>query len=166
MRNALAHAPAKRRTAVAAMLKTIFAQENKADAEAQWDTVANALREKNEKLGAFLDASQDDVLACMSFPREHWAQIASTNPLERVNREIKWRADAIGVFPNDEAIVRLVGASAMGLEPMAASWRTARDQQRMGRRPALHDASVMGLRWSIEEIQAAPPAEPMALRGA
>ncbi len=89
MRNALAHAPAKQRTAVAAMLKTIFAQENKADAEAQWDTVADALRKKNEKLGAFLDASRDDVLACMSFPRKHWAQIASTNPLERVNRAIK-----------------------------------------------------------------------------
>ena len=110
MRNALAHAPAKSRTAVAAMLKKIFAQENKADAEAQWETVADALREKNEKLGAFMDASRDDVLAYMSFPREHWTQTASTNPLERVNREIKRRADVIGIFPNDAAIVRLVGA--------------------------------------------------------
>jgi transposase-like protein len=110
MRNALAHAPAKQRTAVAAMLKTIFAQENKAEAEDQWDTVADALREKNEKLGAFMDASRDDVLAYMAFPREHWAQIASTNPLERVNREIKRRADVIGIFPNDAAIIRLVGA--------------------------------------------------------
>jgi putative transposase len=110
MRNALAHAPAKQRTAVAAMLKTIFAQESKAEAEAQWDTVADALREKNEKLGALMDASRDDVLAYMSFPREHWAQVASTNPLERVNREIKRRADVIGIFPNDAAIVRLVGA--------------------------------------------------------
>jgi transposase-like protein len=64
----------------------------------------------------------------MAFPREHWVQIALTTPLERVNREIKRRADVIGIFPNDEAIIRLVGASAMGLEPMAASWRTARDQ--------------------------------------
>jgi transposase-like protein len=88
----------------------IFAQESKADAEAQWDTVADALREKNEKLGALMDASRDDVLAYMTFPREHWAQVASTNPLERVNREIKRRADVIGIFPNDEAIVRLVGA--------------------------------------------------------
>ena len=110
MRNALARAPAKSRTAVAAMLKTIFAQESKAEAEAQWETVADALREKNEKLGAFMDASRDDVLAYMSFPREHWVQIASTNPLERVNREIKRRADVIGIFPNDPAIVRLVGA--------------------------------------------------------
>ena len=110
MRNALAHAPAKQRSAVAAMLKTIFAQETKADAEAQWETVADALREKVEKLGIFMDASRDDVLAYMDFPREHWAQIASTNPLERVNREIKRRADVIGIFPNDDAIIRLVGA--------------------------------------------------------
>ena len=110
MRNALAHAPTKQRMAVAAMLKTIFAQETKADAETQWEAVADALREKQPKLGALMDASRDDVLAYMSFPREHWAQIASTNPLERVNREVKRRSDVIGIFPNDEAIVRLVGA--------------------------------------------------------
>ena len=110
MRNALAHVSPKQRPAVAAMLKTIFAQETKADAEAQWDTVADALREKIEKLGSLMDASRDDVLACMSFPREHWPQIASTNPLERVNREVKRRADVIGIFPNDDAIIRLVGA--------------------------------------------------------
>mgnify|MGYP006277605435 FL=1 len=110
LRNALAHAPAKQRTAVAAMLKTIFAQETKADAEAQWGVVADALREKQPKLGALMDASGDDVLAYMDFPREHWPQIASTNPLERVNREIKRRADVVGIFPNDDAIVRLVGA--------------------------------------------------------
>lgn len=110
MRNALAHAPAKQRTAVAAILKTIFAQETKAEAEVQWGIVADALREKQPKLGTLMDASRDDVLAYMSFPREHWPQIASTNPLERVNREVKRRADVIGIFPNDEAIVRLVGA--------------------------------------------------------
>ena len=110
MRNALAHAPAKSRTAMAAMLKTIFAQETKAEAEKQWDIVADALREKQPKLGALMDASRDDVLAYMSFPREHWAQIASTNPLERVNREVKRRADVIGIFPNNDAIIRLVGA--------------------------------------------------------
>ena len=91
MRNALAHAPAKQRTAVAAMLKTIFAQETKAEAETQWEIVA-------------------DALAYMSFPREHGTQIASTNSLERVNRDVKRRADVIGIFPNDEAIIRLVGA--------------------------------------------------------
>lgn len=110
LRNALAHAPAKRRAAVAAMLKTIFAQECKADAEAQWDAVADALREKNAKLGAMMDAARDDVLAYMDFPREHWAQISSTNPLERIDKEIKRRSDVVGIFPNDDAIIRLVGA--------------------------------------------------------
>lgn len=57
-----------------------------------------------------MDASREDVLAYMDFPREHWPQIASTNPLERVNRKIKRRADVVGIFPNDDAILRLVGA--------------------------------------------------------
>src|SRR6056297_623524 len=109
-RNALAHVSPKSRAAVAAMLKTIFAQETKADAEAQWDAVADALREKNDRLGSLMDASREDVLAYMDFPREHWPQIASTNPLERVNKEIKRRSDVVGIFPNDAAIIRLVGA--------------------------------------------------------
>ena len=71
MRDALALAPAKQRIAVAAMLKTIFA--HKAEAEAQWDTVANAPRDKQPRLGAMMDASRDDVLAYMDFPKEHWA---------------------------------------------------------------------------------------------
>jgi transposase-like protein len=110
MRNALAHVPAKQRTAVAARLKTIFAQETKAEAEAQWDILADAPRKKQPKLGAMMDSSCDDILAYMSFPLRHWTQIASTTPLERVNREAKRRSNVIGIFPNDEAIIRLVGA--------------------------------------------------------
>jgi len=110
MRNALAHAPTKQRAAVAAMSKTIFAQKTRAEAEARWEIVADALREKQLRLGALMDSSRDDVLAYMSLPREPWSQIVSTNPLERVNREVTRRTDVIGIFPNDEAIVRLVGA--------------------------------------------------------
>ncbi len=110
MRNALAHAPAKQRPAVAAMLKTIFAQETRAEAEAQWEGVADALREKLPKLAEMMGASRDDVLAYMAFPREHWKNIASTNPVERLNREIKRRSDVVGIFPNEPAIIRLVGA--------------------------------------------------------
>ncbi len=109
-RNLLAHAAPKQRTAVAAMIRTIFAQETKAEAFAQWDKVADALRDRHDKLGGLMDASREDVLTYMDYPKEHWAQIASTNPLERVNKEIKRRADVVGIFPNDAAIVRLVGA--------------------------------------------------------
>jgi transposase-like protein len=85
MRNALAHALVKQRAAVAAMLKTIFVQETKAEAAAQWNVVvADALREKQPKLGAMMDASREDVLAYMDFPKDHWPQISSTNPLERL----------------------------------------------------------------------------------
>ncbi len=126
MRSALAHAPTKQRAAVAAMLKTIFAQETKAGAETRWEIVADALRERQPRLGALMDSSRDDVLAYISRPREHWAQIASTNPLERVNRDVKRRPDMIGIFPNDEAIIRLVGASAMRLGPCVGGSRGAR----------------------------------------
>jgi transposase-like protein len=110
MRNAFAHAAPKQRPAVIAMIKTIFAQETAEAAQQQWDQVADALREKFPKLADMMDASREDVLAYMAFPKDHWAQIASTNPLERVNKEIKRRADVIGIFPNDAAVVRLVGA--------------------------------------------------------
>jgi putative transposase len=109
-RNLLGHAAPKHRAAVAAMIRTIFAQDTKAEAFAQWDKVADALRDRHEKLGALMDASREDVLTYMDYPKEHWPQIASTNPLERVNKEIKRRADVVGIFPNDDAIIRLVGA--------------------------------------------------------
>ncbi len=110
MRNALAHAPAKQRAAIVAMLKAIFAQDTKAEAVTQWNTVADALREKQQKLSAMMDASRDDVPAYMDFPKDHWPQIASTNPMGRLNREVKRRADVVGIFPNDEVVIRLVGA--------------------------------------------------------
>ena len=110
MRNALADVGAKQRPAVVAMLKTIFAQESAEAAHEQWHHVADALRERYEKLAIMMDGSREEVLAYMAFPKEHWAQISSTNPLERVNKEIKRRADVIGIFPNTAAVIRLVGA--------------------------------------------------------
>lgn len=109
-RNVLAHVGARNRAPVAAMLKTIFAQESKAAAMEQWTQVADALRAKHPKLGDLMDASREDVLAYMDFPKPHWPQIASTNPLERLNREIKRRSDVVGIFPNAPAVIRLVGA--------------------------------------------------------
>ena len=84
--------------------------QGRAEAQTQWDTVPDALRAKQDKHGNFMDAFRDYVLAKMNLPREHWTRIASTSPLERVNREIKRRTDVLGIFTNDDAIIRLVEA--------------------------------------------------------
>jgi putative transposase len=110
MRNAMTYLAPKQRPAVIAMLKTIFAQDTAEAAREQWASVADALRERCPRLTELMDRSREEVLIYMSFPREHWGQIASTNPLERLNREIKRRSDVVGIFPNDRAVIRLVGA--------------------------------------------------------
>src|SRR5688572_23903593 len=110
LRNALAHAGKGQRQMVLAMINTVFAQENLDAAIAQWRIVADQLRDKFPRLAVMLDKSEADVLAYMSFPKAHRTQIHSTNPLERLNAEIKRRTDVVGIFPNDAAITRLVGA--------------------------------------------------------
>ena len=110
MRNALAHVGKGQRTMVAALLRTVFAQDNEAEARRQWRAVANQLRERFPKIAQLMDGCEDEVLAHMGFPKAHRQQIHSTNPLERLNAEIKRRTDVVGIFPNDAAIVRLVGA--------------------------------------------------------
>jgi putative transposase len=110
MRNALAFANKGQRQMVLALINTAFAQETAAAAHEQWRVVADHFREKLPKLAAMLDAAENEVLSFMDFPRAHRKQIASTNPLERLNAEIKRRTDVVGIFPNDAAIVRLVGA--------------------------------------------------------
>jgi mutator family transposase len=82
------------------------AQKTPADAHAQWKTVADALRERAPKQAELVDQAREDVLASTVFPKEHWPQIASTNPLERLNGEIKRRSDVVGIFPNDRAVIR------------------------------------------------------------
>jgi transposase-like protein len=110
MRNALAHAGKSGRRVVSAFVATAFAQEDAASARSQWRQVADQLRPKLPKLAAFMDDAEADVLAYMSFPKEHRAKLHSTNPLERVNGEIKRRTEVVGIFPNEDAIMRLVGA--------------------------------------------------------
>ena len=110
VRNVLAHAGKGQRQMVLALINTIFAQETPELARAQWDIVVDQLRTKFPKLSTMMDDAKRDVLAFMDFPKAHRAQIASTNPLERLNAEIKRRTDVVGIFPNDAAIVRLVGA--------------------------------------------------------
>jgi putative transposase len=109
MRNALAHVPRRQHQMVAAVIRTAFVQEDQAQARAQWRETADKLRGRFPKLSALMDDAEEDVLAFMGFPKEHWPQLASTNPLERLNKEIKRRSRVVGIFPNNAAIVRLVG---------------------------------------------------------
>ena len=109
MRNALAHVPRKQHSMVAAVIRTAFVQENQQEARQQWRETADKLRERFAKVAELMDSAEDDVLAFMSFPKEHWPQLASTNSLERLNKEIKRRSRVVGIFPNNAAIMRLVG---------------------------------------------------------
>ena len=110
MRNMLVHAPAGQRRVVSGLVATIFAQTTERAARDQWRTVADQLRERFPKIAKLMDEAEDDVLAHISFPKEHRTKIHSTNPLERLNGEIKRRTDVVGIFPNEAAIPRLVGA--------------------------------------------------------
>ena len=110
MRNALAHAGKSGRRVVSAFIATAFAQDDAAAAKTQWRAVSDQLRPKLPKLAGFMDAAEADVLAYMDFPKDHRAKIHSTNPLERLNGEIKRRTEVVGIFPNEAALVRLVGA--------------------------------------------------------
>jgi putative transposase len=110
MRNALAHAGKSGRRVVSAFIGTAFAQETAEAASTQWRAVADQIRPKVPKLATIMDEAEHDVLAYMSFPKEHRTKLHSTNPIERLNGEIKRRTDVVGIFPNEEAISRLVGA--------------------------------------------------------
>jgi len=110
MRNVLAHAGRQGRRVVAAFIGTAFVQDDAEAAKVQWRQVADQLRPKVPKLAALMDEAEADVLAFMSFPKDHRAKIHSLNPLERLNGEIKRRTDVVGIFPNEDAITRLVGA--------------------------------------------------------
>jgi putative transposase len=110
MRNVLAHAGKSGRRVVSAFIATAFAQDDADAAKAQWRRVADQLRPKVPKLASLMDEAEPDVLAYMTFPAAHRTKLHSTNPLERVNGEIKRRTEVVGIFPNEAAITRLVGA--------------------------------------------------------
>jgi len=95
---------------VAAVFRTIFAQPDADTVSATWDEVRDQLAARFPKIGPLMDEAKTEVLAFTAFPRAHWSKIWSTNPLERVNKEIKRRARVVGIFPNDAAVIRLVGA--------------------------------------------------------
>ena len=99
IRNALAHAPKGLRQMVAATIRTAFAQETAEAAKAQWRQVADGLRARLPRLAALMDAAEDDVLAFMAFHPDHRTKLHSTNPLERLNGEVKRRSDVVGPHP-------------------------------------------------------------------
>ena len=113
MRNALAHVPKGQHTVVAAAIRQAFIQPDHASGTQTWRHVADQLRERWPKLGTLMDEAEADVLAYLSFPTQHRAKLHSTNPLERLNKEVKRRADVVGIFPNEESITRLIGAVLM-----------------------------------------------------
>ena len=109
-RNALAYVPKAHQTMVAAGLRQAFQQPDQAAARASLSHFADQLHNRWPKLKVFVDDSLDDVLAYLSFPAQHRTKLHSTNPLERLNKEIKRRADVVGIFPNEDSITRLIGA--------------------------------------------------------
>ncbi len=123
VRNALALVPKSAAQLVAATIRTVFAQPDADSTRAQWQRVRDGFAERFPRLTALLDAAEADVLAYLTFPAEHWRQIWSNNPLERLNKEVKRRTDVVGIFPNPEAVVRLVG---MVLAEQHDEWQTGR----------------------------------------
>ena len=95
---------------VAAVIRTAFVQETQTEATKQWRESAANLGTRFPKVQDLMDRAEHDVQAFMGFPMEHWPQIASTNPIERLNCEIKRRFQVVGIFPNDASVIRLVGA--------------------------------------------------------
>ena len=146
LRNALALVPKGAQQLVAATIRTVFAQPTAEPAREQWRRVADGFRERFPRLAALLDEAEADVLAYLAFPPQHWRQVWSTNPLERLNREVKRRTDVVGIFPNEAAVVRLVGAILA----------EQHDEWQVGRR-YLSAESLVAL---------APPEAPLALAAA
>jgi transposase-like protein len=110
LRNVLAQIPKGNAEMVLAAIRTIFAQPDAAHVREQFETIAEMLGRQLPKVEAMLHEARDDLLAFASFPFEHWKKIWSTNPLERLNREVKRRTDVVGVFPGPESLLRLAGS--------------------------------------------------------
>ncbi|NLE22329.1 MAG: hypothetical protein GX624_06080 [Actinobacteria bacterium] len=110
LRDMLGHCAKAQQPLVATAIRQVFAAESAADGHARLGEVAAALLQTAPKVARLLAAAEDDLLAFMSFSAEHWPKLRSTNPLERVNREIGRRSDVVGIYPNDAALVRLAGS--------------------------------------------------------
>jgi len=110
MRNVLARVPKASAEMVAAAIRTVFAQPDAAHVRSQLAEVTRMLGAQFPDVVAMLDTAAEDLLAFTAFPQVHWRKIWSTNPLERLNGEIKRRTNVVGIFPNDASVLRLVTA--------------------------------------------------------
>jgi putative transposase len=122
MRTVLAHIPKVDKALVAALIRTIFAQPHRQAADAQLQQVAQAMTDRWPQAADVLLAAANDILAYMAFPQPHWTRIYSTNPLERLNKEVKRRTKVVEVFPDGDATIRLVGALLLELDD---EWQAA-----------------------------------------
>ncbi len=123
VRNVLALVPKSAAQMVAASIRTVFAEPDAEQARAQWRKVRDSLAGRFPRVAALLDQAEADVLAYLAFPREHWPQIWSNNPLERLNKEVKRRTDVVGIFPTPQSVIRLVG---MVLAEQHDEWQVSR----------------------------------------
>ena len=140
MRNVLAHAGKGHRRLVSAWIATAFAEADGDAAQKQWRSVADHLRPRVPRPATLMDTAEDDVLAFMSYPKEHRAKIHSANPLERLNGEIKRRADVVGIFPNEAAITRRVGAILLDQNDEWAVQRRCMSLETLA--PVSHDPTI------------------------
>ncbi len=113
IRNVLTQVPKSSQSMVSSIIRTIFAPPAQEDAILQLRQVVNQLHGKFPKAMEILEQAESDILAYMAFPKEHWRQIHSTNPLERLNQEIRRHSDVVGIFPNRESAIRLIGSILM-----------------------------------------------------
>ncbi len=123
LRNGLSYVPKREQALVAATIRTVFAQPTPELTLEHWRKVAETFRSRYPRLAQLMDDSEEDVLAYTHFPHEHWRQIWSNNPLERLNKEVKRRTDVVGIFPNEAAVIRLVG---MILSEQHDEWQVSR----------------------------------------
>jgi len=151
-RNVLAKVPKGSADMVAAALRTVFVHPDPAELSAAWDRVADTFATQFPKVTELMNHAKGDVLAFSAFPSEHWKKIWSTNPLERLNKEIKRRSDVVGIFPGDDSVIRLVGAV---LAEQHDDWATQRHY--------LSDGSMAKLR-PQRDNQPQPAPELIALR--
>jgi len=128
MRNILTRVPQGKKDLVAATIRTAFAQTDREQARQQWKTVSENLRNGFPGVSQFMDNSEEEALAFMEHPSQLWSMIASNNGLERINRELKRRADVVQIFPNDNSVIRLMGAILMEQHD---EWQVARRQVTM-----------------------------------